>query len=174
MNVGYLLSNSANKYPERVAVILEEGRRTFKAFNQRTNRLANAMYTSGTTGKPKGALLTHRNVLWNIFNTIWARQDKSVERALIVGPLYHTAALNNHLTIQIALGGTSIIIPKFEPESLLRIIEKENNISLPAGEIGELICRGPNVMQAYHRNPQGTKESIQDGWLCTGEIRLCV
>ena len=83
------------------------------------------MYTSGTTGKPKGAMLTHCNILWNLFNTIWAREDKTGERAIIVGPLYHTAALNNHVTIQIALGGTSIIIRKFEPESLLQTIERE-------------------------------------------------
>jgi acyl-CoA synthetase (AMP-forming)/AMP-acid ligase II len=50
-----------------------------------------------------------------------------------------------------------------------RIVD-ENNISLPVGEIGELICRGPNVMQAYHCNPQGTKKSIRDGWLYTGDL----
>ena len=227
------------------------------------------MYTSGTTGKPKGATLTHRNVLWNFFNTMWAREDKAGERAIIVGPLYHTAALNNHLTIQVALGGTSIIIRKFEPESLLRTIEKEKativsgapalynmllqhpnahkydtrsitkctsgsdklpmaikkrllaffpnikgvydvyglteaspgitilnaadslrkdgsvgqilpfvearivdkeNNSVAPGEVGELICRGPNVMQGYHNNPQATAESLQNGWLYTGDL----
>ncbi|CAB1084252.1 hypothetical protein JY97_16050 [Alkalispirochaeta odontotermitis] len=227
------------------------------------------MYTSGTTGRPKGATLTHRNVLWNLYNTIWAREDRDGERAIIVGPLYHTAALNNHLTIQIALGGTSIIIRKFEPQALLQTIEEEkativsgapalynmllqhpdadkydtrsitkctsgsdklpieirkrlleffpnikgiydvyglteaspgitilnaadslrkygsvgkilpfvearivdqDNHSLPAGEVGELICRGPNVMQGYHCNPQATDEAIRDGWLFTGDL----
>ena len=392
MNLGYLLNNSAGKFPERTAIISEEDRWSYKTFDERTNRLAGAflnaglekgdriailfynssyfveayfaavkiglvvtpvnyrftgseityvlndaqpllllygpefeetlqavtdrlvsvrqfvspqntgstlaedyedflvgggadiaseasrvnendpcqlMYTSGTTGKPKGATLTHRNVLWNLHNTIWAREDKSGERAIIVGPLYHTAALNNHLTIQIALGGTSIIIRKFEPQALLRTIEKEkativsgapalynmllqypdshaydtrsiskctsgsdklpmeikkklleffpnikgiydvyglteaspgitilnaadslrkdgsvgkilpfvdarivdeDNNRLPPGEVGELICRGPNVMQGYHRNPQATAESIQNGWLFTGDL----
>ena len=392
MNLGYLLNNSAGKFPERTAIISEESRWSYKTFDERTNRLAGAflnaglekgdriailfynssyfveayfaavkiglvvtpvnyrftgseityvlndaqpllllygpefeetlqavadrlvsvrqfvspqntgstlaedyedflvggradiaseasrisendpcqlMYTSGTTGKPKGATLTHRNVLWNLHNTIWAREDKAGERAIIVGPLYHTAALNNHLTIQIALGGTSIIIRKFEPQALLRTIEKEkativsgapalynmllqypesheydtrsitkctsgsdklpmeikkrlleffpnikgiydvyglteaspgitilnaadslrkdgsvgkilpfvdarivdeDNNSLPPGEVGELICRGPNVMQGYHRNPRATAESIQNGWLFTGDL----
>ena len=390
MNIGSLLSNSAHKYPERLAIISEEGRWPFKEFDQRTGRLAVAMlkaglkkgdrvailffnssyfveayfaalkvglvvtpvnfrfagpeivyvlndsqpailfygpqfettlleireqlqtirlfvsphnnnsplaidyedflskgesltrdfdvceddecqimYTSGTTGRPKGAVLTHRNILWNLFNTIIGREDKHGEKALIVGPLYHTAALNNHFTIQVALGGTSILIRKFDPESLLKTIEKEKatiisgapalynlllqhpnadkydtssvtkctagsdklpmevkkrlveffpNIKgvydvygcteaspcitilnaedslrkdvsvgkalpfleahvvdeddrvLPPGEVGELICRGPNVMKGYFQNPEGTREAIRNGWLYTGDL----
>ena len=83
------------------------------------------MYTSGTTGKPKGAVITHGNVLWNLMNTIVGREDHPRETSLIIGPLYHTAALNNHFTIQIALGGTSVLVKKFDPEIVLRYIEKE-------------------------------------------------
>lgn len=83
------------------------------------------MYTSGTTGKPKGAVITHGNVLWNLMNTILGREDHPGETSLIIGPLYHTAALNNHFTIQVALGGTSILVKKFDPEIVLQYIEKE-------------------------------------------------
>lgn len=90
------------------------------------------MYTSGTTGKPKGAVLTHDNILWNLINTMTGRKDREGRNAVIVGPLSHTAALNNHLTIQVALGGKCVLVSRFEPEALLRIIEKER-INLISG-----------------------------------------
>ncbi len=83
------------------------------------------MYTSGTTGRPKGAVISHRAVMWNLVNTMFGREDREGERALIIGPLYHTAALNNHLTIQVALGGTSILIRRFDPPHVLEVTERE-------------------------------------------------
>ena len=75
MNVGYLLSNSANKFPERLAIISDEGRWTYRAFDERTNRLAGAMLDAGLKKGDRIAIL--------LFNTIWAREDKTGERAII-------------------------------------------------------------------------------------------
>jgi acyl-CoA synthetase (AMP-forming)/AMP-acid ligase II len=41
---------------------------------------------------------------------------------------------------------------------------------LPAGEVGEIVCRGANVMQGYHQDPAATREAIRDGWLYTGDL----
>jgi acyl-CoA synthetase (AMP-forming)/AMP-acid ligase II len=49
-------------------------------------------------------------------------------------------------------------------------IEDEHGNKLGAGEVGELVCRGPNVMLGYHRDPEGTKRAVRDGWLYTGDM----
>ena len=83
------------------------------------------IYTSGTTGKPKGVLLSHENVIWNTLNMLQVRQDVPEDVALIVGPLFHTAALNSHFTSRLALGATSVIMEKFDPQEMMRIVEQE-------------------------------------------------
>ncbi|MBR9982616.1 MAG: long-chain fatty acid--CoA ligase [Desulfatitalea sp.] len=104
------------------------------------------MYTSGTTGKPKGAVLTHGNILWNLINTMLGRQDREGRNAVIVGPLSHTAALNNHLTIQVALGGKSVLVSHFEPEALLRTIAQEKiNLISGAPAFYNLLMQAPRA-----------------------------
>ena len=46
----------------------------------------------------------------------------------------------------------------------------ENKNKVEVGEVGELLIRGPNVMKEYWNRPDATEETIQDGWLCTGDL----
>ncbi|MCL2492762.1 MAG: AMP-binding protein, partial [Clostridiales bacterium] len=50
------------------------------------------------------------------------------------------------------------------------IIGGENNEELPIGEVGELLLRGPNVMQGYYGRPEETAEALRGGWLHTGDL----
>ena len=61
MNVGYLLHNSASKYPESTAVISDEGRWTYKALDERTNRLAGAMLNAGLKKGDRIAILLYNS-----------------------------------------------------------------------------------------------------------------
>lgn len=83
------------------------------------------MYTSGTTGRPKGVMLSHENVIWNSLNMLQVRQDQPQDVALIVGPLFHAAALNSHYTSRLALGATCVVMSKFDALELMRLVERE-------------------------------------------------
>jgi acyl-CoA synthetase (AMP-forming)/AMP-acid ligase II len=55
------------------------------------------------------------------------------------------------------------------PETELRIVDKQG-APLPAGEIGEIVARGPQLMRGYWRRPAATADVLRDGWLYTGDI----
>ncbi len=49
-------------------------------------------------------------------------------------------------------------------------IRDENGKTVPAGNVGEIYCRGQNVMKGYYKEPGATAETLRDGWLCTGDM----
>jgi long-chain acyl-CoA synthetase len=225
-------------------------------------------YTSGTTGHPKGAALTHRAVLVNACMTANMHMKTSQDRVVTALPCAHVYG-NVVMHGELALGGTLILLPrfteldaleaiqkyratmfegvptmymyllsypdlhKFDLSSLTRctvggqtmsvdkMVEVEKRFGCPLlelwgmtelaglgtthpyygknklgsigvplpyteakivdaddatktlkpGEIGELMFRGPIVMESYWGNEQGTRETIEeDGWLHTGDV----
>jgi acyl-CoA synthetase (AMP-forming)/AMP-acid ligase II len=226
------------------------------------------MYTSGTTGRPKGVMLTHANLAWKNLAHIIEFGFTSADLGLACGPLYHVGALDLTTTSLIAAGATTIVhrafvasevvdelersqvstvwlapamvnaimaLPDIEQRDLssvrliinggekmpIPLIERlqrifpsawfadaygltetvsgdtfldrdsivtklgsvgrpclyleldiwdEQGRSVPAGERGEIVMRGPKVFKGYWRDPDATATAFAGGWFHTGDI----
>ena len=83
------------------------------------------MYTSGTTGRPKGAVLTHRNIVSNMVQFISIYRDEWNGRTLVVAPLYHVAAACSAWGT-VFLGNPMFIQREFNPIETVRALSEEN------------------------------------------------
>ncbi len=80
------------------------------------------LYTSGTTGHPKGAMLTHGNLIWNCYNLLVCVDVASDEVTLVSAPLFHVAALDQCLLPTFLKGGTSVIMPSWDVDRCFDLI----------------------------------------------------
>ncbi|GAA3810608.1 long-chain fatty acid--CoA ligase [Sphaerisporangium flaviroseum] len=83
------------------------------------------MYTSGTTGRPKGAVLSHANLTWNTVNLLVDVELAHDEVTLISAPLFHIAALAQTLVPTVLKGGKAILLPSFDVDQVIDLIESE-------------------------------------------------
>jgi len=227
------------------------------------------MYTSGTTGRPKGAVLTHGNLFCQAFNYVVAAQfvDESAITMISV-PIFHIAAIGG-IVPTLTLGATCLIMPSgaFNPAELIDVVEQQGVTDMflvptqwqavcalpglldrrfklrsigwgaspttegvlrdmaryfpgttivalfgqtemapvtcalrgedslrkmgsvgtpvitvdvrivddamndvPCGEVGEIVYRGPNLMDGYWNNPTATEEAFRGGWFHSGDL----
>lgn len=224
------------------------------------------LYTSGTTGSPKGAVLTYKMLFWNSINTTLRLNISQTDCTVIFLPFFHTGGWNVLTTPFIHRGAKVVFLKKFDADQILRLSEEQKatllfgvpttmdmmarsplfksvdlsriryaivggepmpleliktwdkkgvpvrqgygltefgpnvfslneedairkigSIGFPnfyidakvvdneghelgSNQVGELVLRGPMIMQGYWNNEKATQETIKDGWLHTGDL----
>jgi fatty-acyl-CoA synthase len=83
------------------------------------------LYTSGTTGFPKGALYTHKMAFWNSINTALRLNLSAYDHTVICLPPFHTGGWNVLMTPLLQFGGSFTLMRKFDAGHLLRIMDEE-------------------------------------------------
>lgn len=116
------------------------------------------LYTSGTTGKPKGAMLTHKNIYSNAMDTANYLKMTSEDRTIATLPMFHVFCLTVALNAPFIHGGTIVIVPKFSPGEIFRLV-REYQATVFAGV--------PTMYNFLYQFPDGSPEDL-------ASLRLCV
>ena len=82
------------------------------------------VYTSGTTGRPKGAVLKQAALLWNALNSVHMHDLRSDDRVLTALPMFHVGGLNIQTTPALYCGATVILQSRFEPGGFLALLQQ--------------------------------------------------
>jgi len=81
------------------------------------------LYTSGTTGRPKGVMIPHRQITFNALTTVLSWQLRATDRVQIYTPMYHAGGLTVFMTPLFAIGGSIVLHDSFDPVEILRTLQ---------------------------------------------------
>ena len=252
--------------PGKFEELIGEHEPDFDVIDREDDDTAVILYTSGTTGKPKGAELTHSNLLKNAEAAVSLAGASADDILLGALPLFHSFGQTCGLNAAMSAGATLSMIPRFDPAKALEIIQRDGvtvfqgvptmftamlhedskddvdvsslrvcisggsampvevmrgfeeqfeckvlegyglsetspvasfnhpdkerkpgSIGTPiegvemklvdddgndveAGEVGEIVIKGHNIMKGYWNRPDATEEAIKDGWFYSGDM----
>jgi fatty-acyl-CoA synthase len=131
------------------------------------------LYTSGTTGRPKGAMIPHRQVLWNCVNTVvsWGLREDDVSP--IFTPLFHAGGLFAFLTPLFYVGGRIVLTESFDPQATLQAIADEGcTVILGVPTLYQMWLEAPNLCEVdlshvrfFINGGAALPESLYRAWL---------
>ncbi|MCB9135566.1 MAG: AMP-binding protein, partial [Anaerolineales bacterium] len=102
------------------------------------------LFTGGTTGLPKGAQISHRQICWNVLNTV-IHDLQHDDTYLCVFPLFHAGGLFAYVSSQIVFGNTTILTRQFDPTQVLDLIEREKvTVFAAVPTMYQILTQAPN------------------------------
>lgn len=125
--------------------------RVVKPVGDPSTTIAALPFSSGTTGFPKGVMLSHTNLVTNVFQLLAPGEEATYTKddiALNCLPLYHIYGLNVVLNATLTVGGTLVLMPRFEEAKFLKLMRDEHATFLPLVP--------PMINTLYHAAEQGT------------------
>ncbi|EAV45413.1 AMP-dependent synthetase and ligase [Roseibium aggregatum IAM 12614] len=125
-----------------------------------TNDVAVLQYTGGTTGVPKGAMLTHRNLSANIeqMRCVFEKARPGEEKMLCVLPFFHVFAMTVAQNLSIILGAEMVLQPRFDLKSLLDAVKRKKVTLFPGV---------PTIYTAINNSPMTANYDLTS-------IRICL
>ena len=96
------------------------------------NDTAVILYTSGTTGKPKGAELTHANLAMNAYNSCMISRMGPADCQLVALPLFHSFGQSVQMNAAFWSGASIVLIPRFDPDAVLAAMQR-HGVTIFAG-----------------------------------------
>jgi long-chain acyl-CoA synthetase len=140
------------------STVLTSGELNFVDPELQDNDVAIILYTSGTTGKPKGAMLTHKNLYSNAKDVSDYLKMNESDKVITVLPMFHVFCLTVALNAPLMNGATMLIIPRFSPKEVFRMT-KEHSATVFAGV--------PTMYNFLLQYPEGEVSDLQS-------LRLCI
>jgi long-chain acyl-CoA synthetase len=138
--------------------VLSTGDIGFKGPQIDEEEVAIILYTSGTTGKPKGAMLSHKNIYSNAMDVGSYLKMNEEDRVITALPMFHVFCLTVVLNAPLMTGATLLIVPRFSPKDIFAL-SKEYEPTVFAGV--------PTMYNFLYQYPEGNPEDLSS-------LRLCI
>ena len=135
----YIICETVPETPEKIAALpaevkakvlpfsqlITKGRPNFNPIEMDENETAIILYTSGTTGRPKGAMLTHKNLYSNARDVAEYLSFTENDRIITTLPVFHVFALTVVVNAPLLTGATLLLMPKFSPADIFTVAREK-------------------------------------------------